>query len=384
MSKKTIPIFLAFLVMGFGDAVGPFVGLAKNEFHLSNALAFIIPFLGFLMFGLLSVPMGIYQDRKGKKFILLLGLTIALIGLIIPIFGLNSFPKFLFTVLLLGIGATILQVAGNPIMRDVSEDGKYSRNLSLGQFVKAIGSLSGPVIPVVAARYFNMDWRIMFPIYSIFIFITIMSVASLKIEEKKDNNQKPANFKSCLSLLNNRYVLMMVLGIFLYVGAEVSISSGIPVHLKSRFGIDIQKLGLLGTGLFFTALVIGRFLGGVILNWIKAEKFFIITSIVSIISLLGLFTGIKSIVIISVIFIGFGFANIFPLIFSITIERLPEKTNELSGLMITAIVGGAILPPIMGFVADIFSTTIGFLVPTLAILYVLWLAISNKKKEVFA
>ena len=384
MSKKTIPIFLAFLVMGFGDAVGPFVGLAKNEFHLSNTLAFIIPFLGFLMFGLLSVPMGIYQDRKGKKFILLLGLTIALIGLIIPIFGLNSFPKFLFTVLLLGIGATILQVAGNPIMRDVSEDGKYSRNLSLGQFVKAIGSLSGPVIPVVAARYFNMDWRIMFPIYSIFIFITIMSVASLKIEEKKDNNQKPANFKSCLSLLNNRYVLMMVLGIFLYVGAEVSISSGIPVHLKSRFGIDIQKLGLLGTGLFFTALVIGRFLGGVILNWIKAEKFFIITSIVSIISLLGLFTGIKSIVIISVIFIGFGFANIFPLIFSITIERLPEKTNELSGLMITAIVGGAILPPIMGFVADIFSTTIGFLVPTLAILYVLWLAISNKKKEVFA
>jgi len=381
MNKKTIPIFLAFLVMGFGDAVGPFVGLAKNEFNLSNTLAFIIPFLGFLMFGLLSVPMGIFQDRKGKKFTLQLGLIIALIGLIIPIFGLNSFPKFLLTVLLLGIGATILQVAGNPIMRDVSEEGKYSRNLSLGQFVKAIGSLSGPLIPVIAARYFKSDWRVMFPIYSAFILLTIISVASLKVEEKKEKGQKPATFSSCLSLLKNKYVLLMVTGIFLYVGAEVSISSGIPVHLKSRFGIDIEKLGLLGTGLFFTALVVGRFLGGVILNWIKAEKFFLITSIVSIISLLGLFTSIKGIVIISVIFIGLGFANIFPLIFSITIERLPEKTNELSGLMITAIVGGAILPPIMGFVSDLTSTTIGFLVPLSAILYIFWLSTLNTKVE---
>ncbi len=223
MSKKTIPIFLAFLVMGFGDAVGPFVGLAKNEFNLSNSVAFIIPFLGFLMFGLLSVPMGIFQDRKGKKFTLELGLIFALIGLTIPIFGLNSFPRFLLTVLLLGIGATILQVAGNPIMRDVSEEGKYSRNLSLGQFVKAIGSLSGPIIPVIAARYFNKDWRVMFPIYSFFILITIISVATLKVEEKKDDNQKPATLKTCLSLLKNRYVLFMVLGIFLYVGAEVSI-----------------------------------------------------------------------------------------------------------------------------------------------------------------
>ncbi len=381
MSRKTIPIFLAFLVMGFGDAVGPFVGLAKNEFNLSNTLAFIIPFLGFLMFGLLSVPMGIFQDRKGKKFTLELGLIFALVGLIIPIFGLNSFPKFLLTVLLLGIGATILQVAGNPIMRDVSEEGKYSRNLSLGQFVKAIGSLSGPIIPVIAARYFNKDWRVMFPIYSFFILLTIISVATLKVEEKKDDNQKPATLKTCLSLLKNRYVLLMVLGIFLYVGAEVSISSGIPVHLKSRFGIDIEKLGLLGTGLFFTALVVGRFLGGVILNWIKAEKFFLITSLISILSLLGLFTGIKTIVIISVLFIGLGFANIFPLIFSITIERLPEKTNELSGLMITAIVGGAILPPLMGFISDLTSTTFGFIVPLLAILYILWLSIENKKLE---
>ncbi|MBI4645258.1 MAG: MFS transporter, partial [Bacteroidia bacterium] len=147
MKNKFFPILLAFLCMGFGDAVGPFVGLAKEEFVLSNFEAQLIAFIGFIMFGILSVPMGLFQDRKGKKIVLLLGLIIALLGLIIPVFGLSHYTLFLLTVLLLGAGASILQVAGNPIMRDVSAPGKYSRNLSIGQFIKAIGSLSGSLIP---------------------------------------------------------------------------------------------------------------------------------------------------------------------------------------------------------------------------------------------
>ena len=125
------PVFLAFLAMGFADAAGPFVSLAKQDFHLSNFTAQLIAFAGFIMFGIVSVPMGVYQDRKGKKFILILGLAVMLAGVLIPtLLGLSSFPTFLLTVLLLGAGATTLQVAGNPMMRDVSEEGKYSRNLS--------------------------------------------------------------------------------------------------------------------------------------------------------------------------------------------------------------------------------------------------------------
>ena len=120
------PVFLAFLAMGFADAAGPFVSLAKQDFHLSNFTAQLIAFAGFIMFGIVSVPMGVYQDRKGKKFILILGLAVMLAGVLIPtLLGLSSFPTFLLTVLLLGAGATTLQVAGNPMMRDVSEEGKY-------------------------------------------------------------------------------------------------------------------------------------------------------------------------------------------------------------------------------------------------------------------
>src|ERR1035441_5762482 len=95
MRLRTFPVFLAFLAMGFAEAVGPFVSLAKNEFQLSNAVASLIPFVGFVMFGLLSIPMGVYQRRNVKKL-----------------------------VLMLGAGAAILQVSGNPIMRDVSDPGE--------------------------------------------------------------------------------------------------------------------------------------------------------------------------------------------------------------------------------------------------------------------
>jgi FHS family L-fucose permease-like MFS transporter len=380
MKVKPIPVFLAFLCMGFGDAIGPFVGLAQEKFILTNFEAQFIAFAGFIMFLLLAIPIGILQDRTGKKVILLIGLVSALVGVAIPLFGLENYPLFLLTVMLLGAGNAIMQVAGNPVMRDVSAEGKYSRNLVFGQFVKAIGSFTGPLIPVVAKNYFNADWSVLFPIYTVSIFITIASVLSLKVDEKKDSGQKPSTFKSCSSLLKNPAVLIMVLGIFFYVGAEVCMSSGVSIYLKNQFGVDIQKVGLAGTGLFFLALLIGRLSGGIILNWLSAKKFFIVTTVLSAVGILGLFIGNQTIGFISTFVIGLGFANIFPLIFSITVESMPERTNELSGLMVTAIVGGALIPPIMGAVADMTSVLTGFLVPLSCIVYLIIIAVVTLKK----
>jgi len=385
MTRKgaALPVFLAFLTMGFGDAVGPFVSLARDKFHLTNFVAQLIPFVGFAMFGLLSIPMGVYQDRKGKKFILLLGLVVMLAGILIPaVMGLTTFPVFLVTILLLGAGATTLQVAGNPIMRDVSPEGKYARNLSLGQFVKAIGSLSGPLIPAIAARVAGASWNVIFPIYAVALVITLIAVGTLKFEEHKSPDRKPTTFSSALGLLRNSYVAMMVLGIFLYVGAEVSVSSGIPLYLEDRFHLDVTRFGLLGTGLFFLALTIGRFSGGVILNWINEHVFFLITCAVSVFGLLCMFSPVKAVAAVGFFIIGFGFANIFPLIFAITVESMPQEANALSGLMVTAIVGGAILPPVMGFVADhLHSTQLAFFVPFAAILYICVVAVASRESR---
>jgi MFS transporter, FHS family, L-fucose permease len=380
---QAVPVFLAFLAMGFLDAVGPFVSQAKQQFDLSNFTAQLVAFTGFIMFGILAVPMGIYQDKKGKKFILILGLAIMLGSVLIPtIMGLSTFPVFLLTILLLGAGGTILQVAGNPLMRDVSAEDKFSRNLSLAQFVKAIGSLSGPLIPVIAASVFGFGWQVVFPVYSIAIAVALIAGLMLNVPAAAaPAGRKPASVASCLALLKSGYVTMMVLAIFLYVGAEVCVSSGAPLYLKDRFGVDINKVGLLGTGLFFLALTIGRFSGGVILNWLKPKMFFSITCVLSVVGLLGLFIPSGTVAGASFFLVGLGFANIFPLVFSITIDRMPEHTNELSGLMVMAIVGGAFVPPLMGWLADATgSVQTGFVVPLMAVLYILWVAIWNSLK----
>ncbi len=323
-------VFLAFLAMGFADAAGPIVGLAREQFQLSNFAAQLIPFVNFLMFGLLSVPVGVCQARAGKKRILMLGLAIMLVGMLIPTLrGLSTFPLFLFSILLLGAGATTLQVAGNPIMRDVSAEGKYSRNLSLAQFVKAIGSLSGPLIPVIAARAFGAGWDVIFPVYSVAILAAIIGLIPLRAGRGGESGEA-ATFRSCLALLKNRDVAMMVLAIFLYVGAEVSVSSAIPLYLRERFQLDISRVGLLGTGLFFLALTVGRFSGGVVLNWMKPAAFFAASCGLSVIGLLGMFIPSGTVAAVSFVLTGLGIANLFPLIFSITVDRNPTQASAVS------------------------------------------------------
>jgi fucose permease len=203
-----------------------------------------------------------------------------------------------------------------------------------------------------------------------------------KIKADTGEKEVRATLSSSLSLLRNKYVLLMVVGIFLYVGAEVSMSSGLPIFLQDAFGLDIAKLGLLGTLFFFIALMSGRFLGAIILNWIKARTFLIISVIISIFGFIGLFTGIQLVAMISILLIGLGFANIFPLIFSITVETMPSRSNELSGLMVSAIVGGALIPPLMGFVADLTSTTAAFVVPLACILFILTISFMKRKEPI--
>ena len=381
MRIKTFPIFLSFLCMGFGDVVAPLTSQLQNEYNLPNLIAGMVTFMGFLMFGLLSVPLGIYQDRKGKKHVLLLGLVAAFLGLILPIIGnYSSFILLLGALLLLGTGATMLQVSGNPVMRDVSAEGKYSRNLSFGQFFKAIGSLSGALLPLLAANYWGKDWKILFPVYAVAILVTMLLVSVTRIKEKNVEDSEPATFSSCFSLLRNPYVLLMVMGIFLYVGAEVCMSSRLPNYLQEKFDFDIQKLGLMGTMFFFLALMTGRFLGGVILNWMSPKKFLLITTVISLLALAALFIAPTQTFAFAVIFIiGLGFANVFPLIFSITIDAMPQRSNEISGLMITAIIGGAFVPLLFGALADIFTLMAGFIVPILCLIYILTVSLKNLK-----
>src|SRR3989338_1915516 len=391
MKTKTAPIFLAFLCMGFGDVVGPLVGLAKETFQLSYTMALLVPFVGFIMFGILSVPIGLYQDKKGKKFILVLGLVVALIGLLLPMVNgmygahvefnpgeYSSFYVVLASILLLCAGATILQVVGNPVMRDVSPEGAYSKNLSLAQSIKAVGSSLGFLVPPLVAMSFGLDWSILFPVFSVLIASTLLLTFPLQISDAKEPGVQRATLRSCLLLLKNGYVLMMVMAIFIYVGAEVSMSSGVPILLRENFGITGFSLWV-SWAIFFLPILLGRFVGSIILGRMSAKNFLVVTVFVAIVGVLAMFSSNELLTYAGVVLVGLGFANIFPLVFSITIDRMPDRSHELSGLMVTAISGGAIVPLIMGSVADSAGVLAGFAVPLLCLLYISFASFASRK-----
>jgi fucose permease len=329
-------------------------------------------------FFVLSVPSGIMQDKYGKKKMLNIGMFLTGIGMIIPFIH-YSFPVMLSAFIVLGIGNTIVQVSANPLLHDVSPKEKYSSYMSLSQFIKAIVSLLGPVIAASMSAAFG-NWKLVFAVYAVTSAIAVIWLYLTKIEETK--GEAPATFRSCFSLLRNPFILVMVLGIFMLVGSDVGMNSNIANFLQRQFGLSLERASL-GISLYFTALMIGRFSGAIILTWIPARRFLLLTALVALVSLIAMLLVRSLLVVqIAIFMVGLGSANLFPLIFSIALEKMPERANEVSGLMIMAVSGGAFLPPLMGLVSTNWSVKASFLVLIGAMIYLTYTGIySLKKKE---
>ena len=378
MKLKTIPIFLVFFIMGFGDAVGTLVGFVTKEFNLSPAVAGLLPFFGFLAFGLFSVPLGIMAEKKGQKFVLVVFLSLVLAGELIPIISIARYEFVLIPIFFIGLGITALQVVGNPMMRTVSAPGMFSRNLTFAQFIKSVGSNAAPyLLPLVVAM--GLAWQNIFGVLAFVAAAALISVSFLKVEkESGGTKQSGASIRSSFVLLKEPYVLMMVLGIFFYVGAEAGLNSWIARLLQMKFSPDIDTMTTLGVGFFMTALAIGRLAGSFILNYLSPKKFFVLTSLVGVAAVLGTFVPSESVVLVSIFLAGISFANVFPLIFSILIDSMPERSNELSGLMVMAIVVGAIIPALMGVAANE-SVELSFIIPLMIFIYISFLAFNSLK-----
>jgi fucose permease len=374
MRLRTLPIFFAFFVMGFVDAVGTLVGFAKDEYRLSGLMAGLLPFFGFIAFALFSVPGGVLMDKKGKRFLMLLSLAIVLVGEALPAIT-TGYRMLVAAIFLIGVGMTLLQVAGNPIMRDVSEEGRFARNLTFAQFVKGLGSIAGPAVAIaLVAR--GLPWNSIFRVFGFVVAITLAGVALLKVEEKKGGDKPPASIASSFALLWNPYVFTMILGLFLYVGAEVGVNSWIATFLNQKFQFDLGSLATSGIAFFFVALSIGRLVGSAVLSFMSARQFLLVTAGLSVLGTLGILVGSKEVAVVSIFLTGLGFGNVFPLVFSILIDRMPERSAELSGLLCMSIAGGAVMPLVMGAANDAFgSLTAAMVVPFVSSLYILFLAL---------
>ena len=157
-------------------------------------------------------------------------------------------------------------------------------------------------------------------------------------------------------MLKDKYIVLFFVGILVLVGVDVGMGITFPKLLQERCSLPLEKAGL-GNSVYFLARTVGAFLGGLILMKYPAGKFFTASSLVALAALVGLiFSKNLVTVLVFVALFGLGYANLFSIIFSISMLKVPQKTNEVSALLIVGVCGGAIIPPVLGVVTDSFGT----------------------------
>ena len=376
--SKVLPVLFGFFIMGLVDLVGIATNYVKLDFALSDTLANMLPMTLFLWFAILSVPTGILMNKLGRKPTVIISMAISMLAMLLPLVS-YTFPMILIAFGLLGIGNTIIQVSLNPLLTNVVRGERLTSSLTLGQFIKAIAAFLGPVIAGVAAGSFG-NWKLVFLFFAV---ITVISGLWLQLTsiEKEQVNQASSSFASSFGLLKDKTIRMLFMAIVFVVGVDVGLNTTIPKFLMDRCGILLGQAGL-GTSLYFVARTVGTFIGAILLVKLSERKFFIMSMLVAIPSLVVMLLSDNLWSISTMIFIvGLAVANVFSIIFSAALKKLPEQANEISGLMIMGVAGGAVLPLIMGITADLFGQTAGMAIILIAFSYLLFSAFKLKENQ---
>jgi len=375
--SKLLPVLFAFFIMGFVDVVGIATNYVKKDFSLSDTLANLLPMMVFLWFLVLSVPTGLFMNRIGRKRAVLISNGITILAMVIPLVS-YRFPVLLIAFALLGIGNTIIQVAINPLLTNVVSGEKLTSRITLGQFIKAIASFLGPVIASFSARFFH-DWKTIFLVFAIVTALSTLWLMLTPIKEEKAEG-KTSSFRACFAILKDRQILLFFLGIVGVVGIDVGLNTTIPKILTERIGMPLEQAGY-GTSLYFIARTIGTFIGAILLTHISGRKYFLLNMMGAIAAMVFLlFTGYLPAIWIVIFILGFTIANVFPILFSAALQRNPDHYNEVSGLMVMGISGGAFITFVVGLAADIAGTQTGGLTILLAVLVYLLITAFRMKK----
>lgn len=378
-----LPVMFAFFIMGFCDIVGISSDYARDAFGWSHTMAGFVPSMVFIWFLFVSVPVGIWMNRWGRKPTVMLSLCVTVVGMFIPL--LMTAWSCLIGYALLGIGNAILQVSLNPLLSNVVTDGRLlTSSLTAGQLVKALSSLAGPSMLVFAVNVLGggdtARWYLVFPVLG---GITVVSalwlwIAPIPREERVEANVTVAQ---TFGLLSNRTILLLFLGIFFVVGIDVATNFISSKVMILRFDWDKQAAGI-APQIYFFARTAGAFLGMFLMTKISDSTYFKVNILACIAAVLALaFCVDERIDLCCIGAIGFLCSCIFPIIFSMAVQAEPGKANLLSGLMITAVAGGGAVTPLIGAATDAVGITGGVCVLLLCAFYLTYCAFGISKKQ---
>ncbi|MFI8483152.1 sugar MFS transporter [Pseudomonas sp. NPDC078700] len=375
--------FMWGLITSLNDILVPHL---KAVFTLSYVQASMIQFSFFTAYFIMSFPAGRLVERIGYKSGIIAGLLTAGVGctLFYPAASAHSYPFFLAALFILASGITVLQVAANPYVNVLGDPATAASRLNLTQAFNALGTTVGPLVGSVtilaigvgaasqlgdsssAADSVKVPYLVLAALLgAIAVAIALFRLPTISHQAPKDGISKTN------SIFAHRHLVLGVIGIFAYVGAEVSIGS----YLVSLMGQpDIAGLSSHVAGkylaLYWSGAMIGRFIGSALMQYIRPGRMLAFNAVVNTLLIAAAITLGGHIAMWALILMGLFNSIMFPTIFSLALEGLGSHTGKGSGLLCMGIVGGAIVPLVQGYFADNIGLLASFAVPMVCYLYI--------------
>ena len=374
-------IFLTFFVISLiTNILGPIIPDIISSFNLSLTLAAFLPFSFFIAYGVMSIPAGILLEKYSEKPVMIGAFMVSLLGALF----FSLFPSYivaLISLFLIGIGIAILQVAINPLLRVAGGEEHFAFNSVMAQLVFGGASFISPYIysylvinlksdnvNSLIINIFkkivpnNLPWVSLYYLFFIVILLMIITIALSKFPTVvKKEDEKAGSWDTHKKLFKNKTVILFFLGIFAYVSTEQGVSNWISQFLKTYHGYDPQTVGASVVSSFWGLMTVGCVLGLVLLKIIDSRKVLIIFSLAAMIFLGLAFFGSGEMALFAFPAVGFSASVMWSIIFSLALNSLDSHHGSFSGILCTGIIGGALMPVIIGWLGDLFGLRTGML-----------------------
>lgn len=379
---KVIPVLAAFFVMGFCDIVGISSDYMQTSFGWSSTMTGFVPSMVFIWFLFLGIPVGNKMNKWGRKNTVLISMLVTIVGMFLPLIVYSSVTCIIAYVLL-GIGNAILQISLNPLLNNVIQDQRMlTSSLTAGQVIKAVSSLVGPEIVLFATLRFGPEhWYYCFPILGVITLFFALWLMFTPIKREQSVSET-ISMADSFSLLKDKIILILFLGIFFIVGVDVATNYISSKLMAVRYDWSTEQVKF-APQVYFLSRTIGALLGTFLLARISGIRYFRVNIIACAASLLLLmFVDGATLNLLCIGGIGFFASSVFSIIYSLAFQECPSKMNQISGLMITAVAGGGVVTPILGFAIDLGGITAGLFVVLLCVAYLMYCAFGIKVKKV--
>ena len=365
----------------------------KAIFNLNYTQAMLVQFCFFTAYAVMSIPMSKLVEKMGYKAGIIGGFLIAALGCILfyPAAASASYPIFLGALFILASGIVLLQVAGNPYVTLLAPKGKESVMLTL---IQAFNSLATTVAPPIGAALIFVDATasqaerissVQMPYLGLAGFMILLSVliGLIKLPDARQiaAEQTESSHDGKTSVWQYKHMVLGTIGIFCYVGAEVAIGSLMVNALEHTAGLSHDKAaGYLS--IYWGGAMVGRFIGAGLMNKIAPNKYLAFNAFMAVgLLLLAIAAGGGAVTQWALLLIGFFNSIMFPTIFSLGTKGLGKFTGAASGIISTAIVGGALVPVLQGFVIDHVGLMISYVIPAVCYVYIVFFATRGYKAD---